>query len=214
MRINARNSRPAGSYINFTGTAEAAERAREQLGFRSLLAGLGIILLLSMTLRNLPNVLLVLLNLPFALVGGVMILLLTRTALSLGAMVGFITLFGITLRDSLMMIAHFHHLVSVQGLDWSKLTERCGASERLAPILMTTLVTGLGLLPLVIGLHRRPGNRRTDGPGDSRRADHLNHAEPAGPALPGGPMGPVYQTRAGTDGVTDSPCRDLFALNR
>ncbi|MEJ2032807.1 MAG: efflux RND transporter permease subunit, partial [Deltaproteobacteria bacterium] len=114
-RIREAVALPAGSYLELTGTAAAAARAREQLLFRALLAGLGIILLLSVTLKNYRNVLLVLLNLPFALVGGMAILLLTGTPLSLGAMVGFITLFGITLLNSLMMVSHYEHLVEEEG---------------------------------------------------------------------------------------------------
>lgn len=161
-KIRASVLLPAGSYIEYRGTAEAAARAREQMLFRAILAGIGIVLLLSITLKNYRNVFLVLLNLPFALVGGVMILLVSGTIMSLGAMVGFITLFGITLRNSLMMISHYEHLVTEEGMDWSAATARRGASERLAPIVMTALVTGLGLLPLVIGLHT--AGREIEGP--------------------------------------------------
>jgi Cu/Ag efflux pump CusA len=66
-------------------------------------------------------------------------------------MVGFVTLFGITLRNSIMLISHYEHLVDVEGREWSYQTAIQGASERLAPILMTALVTALGLLPLAIG---------------------------------------------------------------
>ncbi|MGA8181143.1 MAG: efflux RND transporter permease subunit, partial [Desulfobacterales bacterium] len=161
-KIRAAVSLPAGSYIEFRGAAEAAARAWEQLLFRALLAGTGILLLLSMTLKNYRNVFLVLLNLPFALVGGVLILLVSGTVLSLGAMVGFITLFGITLRNSLMMISHYEHLIAEEGMDWSSSTARRGASERLAPVVMTALITGLGLMPLVIGMHT--AGREIEGP--------------------------------------------------
>ncbi|MCL5280808.1 MAG: efflux RND transporter permease subunit [Planctomycetes bacterium] len=142
---------PAGTYVQFAGAAQAQARATEDLEIHSALAGIGIILLLSIVLRNHRNVLLVLLNLPFALVGGVLILLLSGTLLSLGAMVGFITVFGITLRNSIMLISHYEHLVVVEGMSWGPEAATRGASERLAPILMTALVTGLGLLPLVVG---------------------------------------------------------------
>jgi len=71
--------------------------------------------------------------------------------LSLGSLVGFVTLFGITLRNSIMLISHYEHLVKVEDMTWGLQTALRGASERLAPILMTVLVTGLGLLPLAIG---------------------------------------------------------------
>jgi Cu/Ag efflux pump CusA len=102
-------------------------------------------------LTNRRNLLLVLVNLPFALVGGVLAVFAGEGMLSLGAMVGFVTLFGITLRNSIMLISHYEHLVGVEGMEWGYPTAARGASERLAPILMTALVTALGLLPLAIG---------------------------------------------------------------
>ena len=128
----------------------------------SLLAGLGIVLLLLVVMGNYRNLLLVLANLPFALVGGVLVVLLTGGNLSLGSLVGFVTLFGITLRNSIMLISHYEHLVEVDGMSWGLDTALQGASERLAPILMTALVTGLGLLPLAIG-SGDPG-REVEGP--------------------------------------------------
>jgi Cu/Ag efflux pump CusA len=71
--------------------------------------------------------------------------------MSLGTLVGFVTLFGITMRNSIMMISHFEHLVNVEKLPWNIETALRGATERLIPILMTALVTALGLLPLALG---------------------------------------------------------------
>ena len=150
-RIAAAVSFPAGAYMEFTGAAEARARSMRDLVVHSLLAGAGILLLLSIVLGSYRNVLLVLVNLPFALVGGVLIVLASGAALSLGSMVGFVTLFGITLRNSIMMISHYEHLVSFEGMQWGPEAALRGATERLAPILMTALVTGLGLLPLAVG---------------------------------------------------------------
>ncbi|MGC2211149.1 MAG: efflux RND transporter permease subunit [Candidatus Korobacteraceae bacterium] len=151
-----------GSYVEFAGTVEEQARSRRDLLMHSGLAGLGIILLLSMVTRSTRHLLLVLSNLPFALVGGVAAALLTGGNLSLGSLVGFVTLFGITLRNSIMLISHYEHLVEVEGRSWGLETALQGASERLAPILMTALVTGLGLLPLAIG-SGDPG-REIEGP--------------------------------------------------
>jgi CzcA family heavy metal efflux pump len=153
---------PAGSYVQFEGTAAAQAQSRHDLLVNSVLAGLGIVLLLSVVMGNRRNLLLVLSNLPFALVGGVLAAWITGGNLSLGSLVGFVTLFGITLRNSIMLISHYEHLVAVEAMPWGLDTALRGACERLAPILMTALVTGLGLLPLAIG-SGDPG-REIEGP--------------------------------------------------
>ncbi|MBZ5512875.1 MAG: efflux RND transporter permease subunit [Acidobacteriia bacterium] len=153
---------PPGVYVEFSGTAEEQARSQRDLLVHAILAGLGIIILLSIVMQNYRNLLLVLANLPFALVGGIFIALATGGNLSLGSLVGFVTLFGITLRNSIMLISHYEHLVQIEGLDWNWGTALRGASERLSPILMTALVTGLGLLPLAIG-SGAPG-REVEGP--------------------------------------------------
>src|ERR1700704_1880725 len=142
---------PASTYVEFSGTAAAQAQSRHDLLVNSLLAGLWVIFLLSVVMGNHRILLLVLLNLPFALVGGVLAALVTGGNLSLGSLVGFVTLFGITLRNSIMLISHYEHLVEVEGMVWGPDAALRGASERLAPILMTALVTGLGLLPLAVG---------------------------------------------------------------
>jgi CzcA family heavy metal efflux pump len=155
-------SLPPGTYVEFAGTAEAQAQSYRDLLVHSLLAGLGIVLLLSIVMGNYRNLLLVLANLPFALVGGVLAAWVTGGNVSLGSLVGFVTLFGITLRNSIMMISHYEHLVGVEGMEWDVEAAMRGASERLAPILMTALVTGLGLLPLALG-SGDPG-REVEGP--------------------------------------------------
>jgi Cu/Ag efflux pump CusA len=108
-------------------------------------------LLLSVAFHTMRNMMIVLANLPFALVGGVFAALLTGGTLSVGSLVGFVTLFGITTRNSIMMVSHFEHLVHREGETWGLDAAIRGASERLTPVLMTALVTALGLLPLAIG---------------------------------------------------------------
>jgi Cu/Ag efflux pump CusA len=88
---------------------------------------------------------------PFVIVGSVLTLLVTGGTLSLGSMVGFVTVLEIILRNSIMMISQCDHLVSVEGMMWRPETALRGASERLAPILMTALVTALGFMPIAIG---------------------------------------------------------------
>ena len=161
-RISSALALPPGTYVEFSGAAEAQARSTRDLLVYSAMAGIAIILLLSMMLRGSRNLLLILTNLPFALVGGVLAVLVSGAGLSVGSLIGFVTLFGITLRNSVMMLSHYDHLVNAEGAVWGPETALRGAQERLAPILMTALVTALGLLPLAIG-SGTPG-REIEGP--------------------------------------------------
>ncbi len=142
---------PAGTYAAVGGASAARAQARRDILVHSLAAAAGILLLLAIVFRNTRNLLLVLANLPFALVGGVLAVFATGGLVTVGAMVGFVTLFGITMRNSMMMISHFEHLVEQEGVTWGLEAALRGASERLVPILMTAVVTALGLLPLALG---------------------------------------------------------------
>ena len=160
---------PKGVYATFTGAAEATARAQQELLLNSAIAAVGIILLLIVVTGNWRNLLLILANVPFALVGGVLAVYITGkfgdaadSGLTIGSLVGFVTLFGITTRNSIMMISHFEHLVQKEGMEWNLETAVRGASERLIPILMTALVTALGLLPLAIGTGE--AGREIEGP--------------------------------------------------
>lgn len=151
-----------GNYLTFTGQAEEQAQAREDLLVHSVLAIFGIFLMLYVAFGRLRNLLLTFANLPFALIGGVLAVMFTGGWISLGSLVGFVTLFGITLRNSIMLVSHFQHLVDVEGCIWGLETAIRGASERLPSILMTALVTALGLLPLAAG-SGQPG-REIEGP--------------------------------------------------
>ncbi len=150
-QIAAKVSFPAGVYPVFGGSGLAQSSARQELLLHSAMAGIGIVLLLSIVFGNTRNLILVLVNMPFALIGGVLAVFATGGSLSLGSLVGFVTLFGLTTRNSIMMISHFEHLVQKEGMTWGLEAALRGATERLPPILMTALVTALGLLPLALG---------------------------------------------------------------
>src|SRR5262249_3623155 len=105
---------------------------------------------------------LVFINIPFALVGGVLAAWLGGGYLSLGSIVGFVTLFGITMRNSIMMISHFERLVAQEGMIWGRDAALRGASERLLPILMTATVDRVWVMPLALG-SETPG-REIEGP--------------------------------------------------
>ena len=151
-----------GNYVVYSGAAQAQAQAREDLVVHSIIAGIGIFLLLYISFNNLRNLLITFLNLPFALIGGVCAVLAGGGWMSLGSLVGFVTLFGITLRNSIMLVSHYQHLIEVEGLSWGLETAMRGAAERLPSILMTALVTALGLLPLALG-SGEPG-REIEGP--------------------------------------------------
>jgi CzcA family heavy metal efflux pump len=162
QRIGKEITLSPGSYTEFTGEAEAQAQSREDLVVHSLIAGVGIFLMLYIAFGRLRNLLLTFANLPFALIGGVLAAMFTGGWISLGSLVGFVTLFGITLRNSIMLVSHYQHLVDEEGLEWGLETALRGASERLPSILMTALVTALGLLPLAAG-SGQPG-REIEGP--------------------------------------------------
>lgn len=160
LRENVRLS--PGTFLTFTGEAEAQAQSREDLIVHSLLACVGIFLMLYIAFGRLRNLLLTFANLPFALIGGVLAALITGGWISLGSLVGFVTLFGITLRNSIMLVSHYQHLIDEENMTWNLETAIRGASERLPSILMTALVTALGLLPLAAG-SGQPG-REIEGP--------------------------------------------------
>ena len=151
-----------GNYVEFGGTAAAQAASVRDLIVHSVIAAVAIGLMLWMVLGHTRNLALVLLNLPFALAGGVLAVFATGGGVSLGSLVGFVTLFGITLRNSVMLLSHYEHLVAVEGMAWGPEAAVRGAVERLTPILMTALATALGLLPLAIG-SGDPG-REIEGP--------------------------------------------------
>ena len=151
-----------GNYYEVTGEAEANAKSQEELIVHSIIAGAGILLMLYIAFGNLRNLLLTLFNLPFALIGGVFAVAFNAGWISIGSLVGFVTLFGITLRNSIMLISHYQHLIEIEGFTWNLETCIKGASERLPSILMTAIVTALGLLPLALG-SGQPG-KEIEGP--------------------------------------------------
>ncbi|WP_459993162.1 efflux RND transporter permease subunit [Methylosoma difficile] len=139
---------PVDSYPEFTGAAIEQADTRHALIVHSLLAGSGVLMLIYIAIGNLRHALLTLANLPFALLGGVAAVWLTGASVSVGSVVGFVTLFGITVRNSIMLLSHYQHLLAVEGLHWNPQTAIQGAQERLPSILMTALVTALAMFPI------------------------------------------------------------------
>ncbi|HYT89490.1 MAG TPA: efflux RND transporter permease subunit, partial [Gemmataceae bacterium] len=142
---------PEGVYYTLSGEHEARRTAQRELLLLSAAAGAGILLFLWMAFGSVRRLVLVLANLPFALVGGVAAVYLSGGVLNVGSLVGFVTLFGITTRNGIMMVSHWQHLHEEEGMPWGPELVFRGARERLAPVLMTALVTALGLLPIALG---------------------------------------------------------------
>jgi CzcA family heavy metal efflux pump len=141
---------PAAHRAELLGEQKARSQARDRLALISAFALMAITLVLLADFRSLRLTLLVLASLPFALVGGVLGALVTGGAVSLGTLVGLVTVIGIAARNGIMLIAHFRQLEQEEGVPFGAQLVLRGACERLAPIAMTALATGLALLPLVV----------------------------------------------------------------
>jgi Cu/Ag efflux pump CusA len=142
---------PAGYRVEYGGQFESQQAASQRLlvlGF-GVLAGLFMLLVLAFGRPR--DAVLVMVNLPLALIGGVVGVFLAGGVLSVASMIGFITLFGIATRNGIMLVSHIHHLINEEGIaDFREAVER-GARERLVPILMTAMAAGLALIPLALG---------------------------------------------------------------
>ncbi|MDZ4858119.1 MAG: efflux RND transporter permease subunit [Candidatus Hydrogenedentes bacterium] len=145
-----------GYFPQFLGEFEARQSARNRLIGLTLVSLLGILVLLQSDFQSLRLVFMVFLSLPFALVGGVFGSLVGGGVLSLGSLVGFVAVFGIAARNGIMLISHCRHLEVEEGQKFGKNLVLRGAEERLSPILMTSLATGLALLPIALG-GNKPG---------------------------------------------------------
>ncbi len=145
---------PAGIFLEFTGAAAAEQQTRDELLLYSAVAIAFIVMILFAAFEWRANTWLVMINLPFSLIGSVLAIAVTGIGLSLGTVVGLVTVFGISARNAILQLAHYEYLVHVEHSTWSMETVRRGANERLVPIFMTAAVTALGLAPLAFGLHR------------------------------------------------------------
>jgi CzcA family heavy metal efflux pump len=147
----------AGYSVSYGGQFESAEEAGRLLSALGVMVILGIAALLYLAFGSARDAALVMVNLPLALIGGVGGVFLSGGVLSVASLIGFITVFGIAARNGIMLVSHIRHLQEHEGVtDFREAVFR-GAMERLSPILMTALATGLALIPLAVS-GEKPGN--------------------------------------------------------
>jgi Cu/Ag efflux pump CusA len=154
-RVGAAVDVPPTARIEYAGQFESEEAARARLLLFGSFTILGIALIVWMTLRSMRRALIVLVNLPLALAGGVIGVYLGGGVLSVASMIGFITLFGIATRNGILLATRTRDL-ELAGVEREEAVY-LGATERLSPILMTAVTAGLGLLPLALALGQ-PGS--------------------------------------------------------
>jgi CzcA family heavy metal efflux pump len=146
-----------GYHVELLGEYKERQTAQSRLLVSAIIAGVLILLLLQASFRRWRLAVLTFLTLPMALVGGVLAAWLAGGIISLGSLVGFFTVFGIAARNGILLINHCQHLEEQEGMEFGPALVLRGARERLSPILMTSLATGLALVPLVV-LGSRPGH--------------------------------------------------------
>jgi Cu/Ag efflux pump CusA len=150
-------SYPRGYHAELLGEYKERQAAQSRLFSSAALAGLAILLLLQASFGSWRLATFAFLTLPMALVGGLLAAYLGGGIISLGSLVGFFTVFGIAARNGILLINHCQHLEREEGETFGPALVLRGARERLSPILMTSLATGLALVPLIV-LGDRPGH--------------------------------------------------------
>ncbi|UOQ50739.1 efflux RND transporter permease subunit [Hymenobacter cellulosivorans] len=149
-RIREQIKLPPGYYLTYGGQFESQQSAAQKILWLSLFSLAGIFLVLFSHFKSWLLVAQIMLNIPLALIGSVVAVLLTGGTFSIASLVGFITLTGIASRNGIMMISHYIHLVEHEGEKFSKEMIIRGSLERLVPVLMTALVAALALVPLTL----------------------------------------------------------------
>ena len=155
-RIDTQVHLPEGYHVEYGGQFESEQAASRTLLLTSLMSIVVIFLLLYHEFRSVRESAVILINLPLALIGGVAALLLTTGEVSIPAIIGFISLFGIATRNGMLLISHYNHLQQEEGYGLRDSVIR-GSLDRLNPILMTALSSALALIPLALG-GDLPGN--------------------------------------------------------
>lgn len=141
---------PSGYFIQYGGQFESQRQASRMIGILGLLSLAGMFLALFLHFRSSVLAGFIMLNIPFSLIGAVLAIWLTTRTFSIGSMVGFVALCGISARNGIMMFSHYLHLLREEGEPWGRPLILRGALERLVPVLMTALTAALALIPLIL----------------------------------------------------------------
>jgi CzcA family heavy metal efflux pump len=149
-RIRAQVALPEGYFLEYGGQFEAQQAATKRLSILTLFSLLAIFFLLIKALGDWRSALQVMVNIPLALIGAIIAMLLAGAVFSVATLVGFISLVGITSRNGIMMISHYLHLMREEGEGFTEGMIIRGSLERLVPVLMTALTAGLSLIPLAL----------------------------------------------------------------
>lgn len=150
-RIKGRVELPVGYFLEYGGQFESQQRATTMILVLAFVSVIGMFVVLMLLYPSIRIVLQILNALPTAFIGGVLGLVLTGQSLTVASLVGFISLGGIAVRNGILLVTHYFHLMKEEGEGFTEEMVLRGSLERLAPVLMTALTAGIGLIPLVIG---------------------------------------------------------------
>ncbi len=150
-RVNSGVELPEGYFIEYGGQFESQQRATQLIAILAAVSVIGMFVVLMVLYPSVRIVLQILNALPTAFIGGVFALVLTGQSLTVASLVGFISLGGIAVRNGILLVTHYFHLMKEEHEPFSRQMVLRGSLERLAPVLMTALTAGIGLVPLVIG---------------------------------------------------------------
>ena len=155
-RIEKSLKLPSGYYIEYGGQFQSEAEASRMISLLSVFSLLAIFLILYIEFGSFKTAGLVMVNLPLALIGGIVVILLTDRVISIASIVGFITLFGIATRNGILLVSHYQHLMKEEGKAL-RIAVYQGSMERLRPVIMTALAAGLALVPFAFAADK-PGN--------------------------------------------------------
>lgn len=151
QRIQQQLNLPAGYFLEYSGQFESQQNATNLIAVLAVVSVVGMFIVLMVLFPSVRIVLQILNALPTAFVGGVLALVLTQQSLTVASLVGFISLGGIAVRNGILLVTHYIHLMKDEGEEFTQQMILRGSLERLAPVLMTALTAGIGLVPLVLG---------------------------------------------------------------